>query len=167
METTATYNMGSMKVNSCSVESIIPKGWNDNRSVPLMTVDTYQEPPAKIYPFIPDHGIKKNSVFIQQVTELIEAHLDDETYGITQLCRDYGISRAQLHRNLTAHAGLSASKFIRSIRIRKAIDLLLWSNLNISQVAYEVGFSDPKYFSRLFTKEFNESPRDFRKKRVV
>ncbi|MCG8310865.1 MAG: AraC family transcriptional regulator [Cytophagales bacterium] len=140
--------------------------------VPVMLMkklDTEQEPTTntKSYSMMSKQGTEKNSLFIQRITELIEINLHDEQYGISQLCKDFGISRAQLHRNLIARTGLSASKYIRSIRLRKAIDLLLDSDLNISQVAYEVGFNDPKYFSRLFTKEFKQSPRDFRKEQVA
>jgi AraC-like DNA-binding protein len=53
--------------------------------------------------------------------------------------------------------------FIREIRLRKAKDLLLSTDLNITQVAFEVGFNDPKYFTRVFSEEFNRLPRDFRK----
>ena len=65
---------------------------------------------------------------------------------------------------LTKHleiTGKSASLFIRSIRLAKAKELLLAKGKNISEVAYEVGFSDPKYFSRVFSEEFGVSPQQF------
>jgi AraC-like DNA-binding protein len=67
-----------------------------------------------------------------------------------------------LHRKLKASVKQSASKFIRNIRLNRAISLLHYTDLNISEVAYEVGFGDPKYFSRVFSQEFNQSPRSFR-----
>lgn len=175
MEAVVVYsNTRSLKVNSCRVENIMPVIWNKSApvraivvQVPLMKKsDDEQEPAGRIYP-ITGQNIKRNSLFVQRITELIETNLQDEEYGITQLCKDFGISRAQLHRNLKTHTGLSASRYIRSIRLQKAIVLLRTGDLNISQVAYEVGFNDPKYFSRLFTKEFQQSPRDFRKKQVA
>ena len=176
MEAIPAYsNTRTLRVNSCRVENIMPMTWNKSTPVdsiniqaPIMKkLDTEQEPGSEIYLMVPKPPIKKNSLFIQRITELIEANLEDELYGITQLCKDFGISRAQLHRNLIADTGLSASKYIRSIRLRKALELLVSSDLNVSQVAYEVGFKDPKYFSRLFTNEFKESPRDFRKKLIA
>lgn len=176
MENTAVYdNRISLKVNSYRVENVTPTIWNKNApalsisvSEPLKKqLDTELNSWLRIYATNIRQKLKRDSLFVRQITELIEANLSDEEYGITQLCKDFGISRAQLHRNLVAHTGLSASRYIQSIRLRKAIDLLSSSDLNISEVAYEVGFNDPKYFSRLFTKEFKQSPRDFRKKLVA
>jgi AraC-like DNA-binding protein len=72
------------------------------------------------------------------------------------------MSRAQLHRKLKALTGLSTSHYIRSIRLHKAKAVLKQTDLNISQVAYEVGFSDPKYFSRVFTQAYGRTPMAFR-----
>lgn len=176
MENTAVYdNRRSLKVNSYRVENVVPTIWTKkapafsiNVSMPLK-----KESNTELKSWLRTHAtnirqtLKRDSLFVRQITELIEANLQDEEYGITQLCKDFGISRAQLHRNLVTHTGLSASRYIQSIRLQKAIDLLRSSDLNISEVAYEVGFNDPKYFSRLFTKEFKQSPRDFRKKLVA
>lgn len=101
--------------------------------------------------------------FIQNIRRDIEANLDDEHYGIHELCRSIGMSRSQLHRKIKALTGRSTSILIRSIRLHHAQRLLRESALNIAQVAFEVGFKDPKYFSRTFTEEFNISPKDYRK----
>ncbi len=101
--------------------------------------------------------------FIKRIREEIEANLDDEFFGIQELCRAIGMSRAQLHRKLKALTGKSTSIFVRSIRLHKAKPILLNTDLNISQVAFEVGFSDPKYFSRTFNEEFGMTPKVFRK----
>jgi len=105
-------------------------------------------------------GIYSN--FVERIIKLIEAHIDDEYYGIDQLCRDAGASRSQLHCKLKALTGLSTSIFIRTIRLHKAKALLLGTDLNITQVAFEVGFSDSRYFSRVFSQAFQQSPKDFR-----
>ncbi|MBK9013648.1 MAG: helix-turn-helix transcriptional regulator [Saprospiraceae bacterium] len=73
------------------------------------------------------------------------------------------MSRAQLHRKLTALTGMSATHFIRLVRLRRAKELLLTTNLSISEIAYEVGFRDPNYFSRTFTEEFGTPPSETRK----
>lgn len=100
--------------------------------------------------------------FVLKIHGAVEANLEDENFGILQLCQAVSMSRAQLHRKLKALTGRSTSSFVRLIRLNKAKALLSNTDLNISQVAYEVGFKDPKYFSRTFTEEFGEPPRDMR-----
>lgn len=111
-------------------------------------------------------GSDQESTFIQSIREAIEANLDDEQYGIHELCRDIGMSRAQIHRKLKALTGRSTSHYIRSIRLQKATKILLNTDLNISQVAFEVGFNDPRYFSRTFQQEFGQSPKAYREERI-
>jgi transcriptional regulator GlxA family with amidase domain len=62
---------------------------------------------------------------------------------------------------MTALTGLSISRYLRALRLRKAQELLADSSLNIAEVAYAVGFEDPKYFSRVFSEEFGVSPGHF------
>jgi len=100
--------------------------------------------------------------FVLQVRDLVETNLDDEDFGIQDICRSVGVSRTQMHRKLKSITGLSSSHFIRSIRLEHAKKLLQSSELNISQVAFEVGFKDPKYFSRTFSAAFGTSPQDWR-----
>lgn len=101
--------------------------------------------------------------FVLQVRDLVETNLDDEDFGIQDICRSVGVSRTQMHRKLKSITGLSSSHFIRSIRLERAKKLLKSSDLNISQVAFEVGFRDPKYFSRTFSAAFGTSPQEWRK----
>ncbi|MCB9035478.1 MAG: helix-turn-helix transcriptional regulator [Lewinellaceae bacterium] len=72
------------------------------------------------------------------------------------------MSHSQLHRKLTALTGLSANRFIRFIRLSKARILLKDPGLSIAEVAYDTGFTDPVYFSRVFKKEFGMTPTSFR-----
>lgn len=107
------------------------------------------------------------SFFIRRLTDLIENNLDDDYYGIDQLCRDAGASRTQIHNKVKKWTGLSTSIFVRNIRLQNARKLLLTTDLNICQVAYEVGFSDPRYFSRLFSELFGCSPRIYRRRQEL
>ena len=100
--------------------------------------------------------------FILDLHHEIESNLDDEHFGILELCKAIGMSRAQLHRKLKALTGLSASHFIRNFRLHKAKTILFSTDLNISQIAYEVGFKDPKYFSKSFSDYYGESPQKMR-----
>ncbi|GAB5553853.1 MAG: hypothetical protein Sapg2KO_34440 [Saprospiraceae bacterium] len=103
--------------------------------------------------------------FIAAIKQAIEAELDNESFGIPEICRSIGVSRSQLHRKLKALTGLSTSHFIRSVRLHKAKHFLAHTDLNIAQVAYEVGFKDPKYFSKTFAEVFGQAPSDWRKQR--
>lgn len=102
--------------------------------------------------------------FVARIRELLESNMDDETYGIDQLCRDAGASRSQIHNKLKKWTGLSTAFFIRSIKLERAKYLLVQTDLNISQVAYEVGFQDPSYFTRVFDESFGICPKNFRKR---
>jgi len=101
--------------------------------------------------------------FILKVRKAVEDNLDDEDFGVMQLCRAVNLSRAQLHNKIKALTGRSTSNYIRTIRLHHARELLHNPNLNISQVAYEVGFRDPKYFSKTFAEEFGKLPNEIKK----
>ncbi|MEL7121876.1 MAG: AraC family transcriptional regulator [Bacteroidota bacterium] len=96
--------------------------------------------------------------------DLLEDHLDDENYTIDHLCRDLAISRSNLHKRLKALTGLSTSIYVRGYKLIRAQEILEGTNLNITQVAYEIGFEDPTYFTRVFSKTCKISPKAFRKK---
>ena len=111
-----------------------------------------------------ESSFNRGSSFIQNVRNIILENIDDENFGITELCRAIGISRSQLHNKIKANTRLSTSIYIRSIRLEKAKFLLEQSDLNISEIAYDVGFKDPSYFSRLFCERYGISPSKVRQK---
>lgn len=91
----------------------------------------------------------------------INAHLADADYGTTQLVADVHVSRTTLFKKLKALTGMNASGLIRNVRLKAARQLLdNKPNARISDVAYQVGFSDPKYFSQCFKKEFGVTPKE-------
>jgi len=102
------------------------------------------------------------SSFLDQVQQILEAHLSDENFGIAELCEVLKISRAQLHRKLKKLTGQSTSHYIRSLRLDIAKGLLEKTNLNVSEVAFRVGFSSANYFSKVFKEEFGYAPKDAR-----
>ena len=101
--------------------------------------------------------------FIVALKSVIEKHLGDSQFGVTELGIEVKMSQTQIYRKLKALTGQTPSTLIRNIRLVKGKDLLQNSDLSISEIAYKTGFSDPNYFSRTFQKEFGKSPRDFRK----
>lgn len=96
--------------------------------------------------------------FLSKIQDLLLSKIDDDAYGINDICQDLGTSRTQLHRKIKALTGFSTSIFLREIRLAEGYRLLIETDLNISEVAYAVGFSDPNYFSKLFNKKYDKNP---------
>lgn len=97
--------------------------------------------------------------FMAKLQTVVEEHLDDGNFGPTQLCQAMAMSRSHLHQKIKALTNLSTSIFIRTIRLHKAKELLEAGELNVTQVAFEVGFNDLSYFSRKYSEEFGMSPK--------
>ena len=94
----------------------------------------------------------------------IEENIDDSDLNVTKLLRVTSMSRSTLHRKLTTKAGMSATAFIRYIRLMKAHSLLIdHSEMTVSEIAFDVGFTSLSYFSRKFTQLFGASPKYYKK----
>jgi CheY-like chemotaxis protein len=104
-----------------------------------------------------------NEKFLTRVITNLEKNYHNDRYGIYNLYSDMNISRVQLHRKLTALTGLAASGFIRSFRLQKARNLLLQTQNTVTDIAYEVGFSDANYFSKAFLSEYGLTASEYRK----
>lgn len=100
----------------------------------------------------------KEDIFIQKLRSVIHEKMEDEEFGINELCRAVGLSRMQVHRKLKAITGMPATRFLHMVRLQKAIQLLKEIDLNVSEVAYKVGFSDHSYFTKLFVQQFGKTP---------
>jgi len=102
--------------------------------------------------------------FMEKVKKTITTHLNDFNFNVAQFCNEIGMSQSQLHRKLTALTGLSPNRFIRHVRLYNAKDLLQNPDTIIATVAYDTGFNDPGYFSRVFKKEFGMTPLEWKEK---
>ncbi|MEO6132647.1 MAG: ATP-binding protein, partial [Saprospiraceae bacterium] len=102
--------------------------------------------------------------FLTRVRNLVHAHLDDNEFSVNDLERGVFLSRSQLHKKLKALTGLSAMQFVSRIRLNVAREKLKEDHGTISDIAYQVGYSDPNYFSRAYADEFMETPSETRKK---
>ncbi len=96
--------------------------------------------------------------FVQQVIKIVLSHLDNANFGPTLLAEEMRLSESQIYRKLKSITDKSTAIFIRSVRLQKAKELLKTSNKSVSEIAYEVGFNDPSWFSRSFKEEFGFSP---------
>ena len=91
----------------------------------------------------------------------VNENLSDPDFGMEVLTREVGISRAQLHRKMKELTGISTSEFIRNLRLEQAARLIREKKVNITQVAYAVGFNNQAHFSTVFKKHFGMSPTEF------
>lgn len=98
------------------------------------------------------------NAFVLKVKTIILDQIANSSFTAEELSRSLAMSRPQLHRKLTALTGKNISQYIRSLRLAKANEMLKLQNVKVSEVAYAVGFDDPKYFSRVFTEEFGIAP---------
>ena len=105
-----------------------------------------------------DPILKAEDAFIQKVNQIIWENIEDEDFKVPELCRELGIGRTQLHNKLKALTGRSTSLYVRLIRLKKAKELLVQTDMNVSEVAYAVGYGNPSYFSRIFEEEFGVRP---------
>jgi AraC-like DNA-binding protein len=99
--------------------------------------------------------------FLSAALKILEEQMSNHQLTAGHFCRELGMSQARVYRKLIALTGMSINQFIRNIRLRKAAELLLSTDLPISEVAYQTGFSSPGYFTKCFTAEFGVNPRDF------
>lgn len=96
--------------------------------------------------------------FMNKVLEVIELHISEEEFSVEDFGKEVGMSRVQIHRKLKALTGKSATHYIRSVKLGKAIEMIERNEETISEIAYSLGFSSPAYFSRCFKEEFGYPP---------
>ncbi|MEJ2596433.1 MAG: hybrid sensor histidine kinase/response regulator transcription factor, partial [bacterium] len=109
-----------------------------------------------------DSGITSmDEQFLSKAYEVAEREMSDPEFGVSAFSRQMGLSRMQLHRKLTALTDQSASEFIKIIRLNKAAVLLKSKNATAAEIAYDVGFNTPAYFSTCFKEHFGISPSEY------
>lgn len=95
--------------------------------------------------------------FLENLLDTVENHISDHEFGVDYLSRDMGVSRPQLYRKVTAITGRSPVTFIRDIRLNKALSLIRENKYNLSEIALEIGFNSPSYFSKCFKEKYGVS----------
>ena len=102
---------------------------------------------------------------MKRVMKSVNSHLGDCDFSVDILAQETGLSRVQLHRKIKEITGVSTGKFIRNIRMEQARRLILAKKVNITQVAYSVGFSDTNYFSTVFKQYYGVKPSEYTEKK--
>lgn len=107
--------------------------------------------------------LRNNRPLMEQVMVLMEQNYMNSEFGVQEFCEALGMSRSVASKHLNAEAGMPVGQFIRNYRLNMAKELLSekTGNRNITEIAYKVGFNDPKYFTRCFTKMFGVSPSNY------
>ncbi len=121
-----------------------------------------KEEPIKILTDIPTKDVVDGQ-FRKEVRQCILDHLNDSEYGSTELAADLCLSKSMLHSKIKNVFGITPTELITQVRIQAATELITETQLSISEIAYMVGFNDPKYFSRVYKKMTNNSPTDIRR----
>lgn len=103
--------------------------------------------------------------FVEKFKNLIEDKMGDSDLNVEDLGKDMGLSRVQLYRKIKSLTNYSPNELLRIARLKKAASLLAASDLTISEIGYEVGFSSPSYFAKCYKEQFGESPTDFLKRK--
>jgi len=106
---------------------------------------------------------EKDKDFIEKVSAIINENIESETLNTEELAKQLGMSKTLVYLKLKKLLNMSGSDYIQSLRFKKAIELMADFNRNISDIAYEVGFTDPNYFSKVFKKVYKKTPTDYRK----
>lgn len=117
--------------------------------------DFIQQKTEKV-PF--EKRIISENAYVNKTTEFVIQNIENPEYSVNELASDMCISRSQLHRKLSLFTGLSATNFIRMIRLEKAKDLLESNSGNVEEVAYSCGFSSRSYFSSSYTEYYGKTP---------
>lgn len=123
-----------------------------------------------LYLKVEDLNIEKQSkddLFLNKTLDIIKANYKNPNYEVSDFLRDMGVSKSLMHQKMQSLTGQSTGQFIRNYRLNLAREMMLKNqhteSFSIADIAYEVGFNDPKYFTRCFTRHFGCSPSSFLK----
>ena len=95
---------------------------------------------------------------VNRIEKIIEAHLSNEQFGVSELALELNMSRSNLLKKVRKQSGLSVSQLIRQIRLEHAMEMLKDSSLTVSEIAFKVGFSSVSYFIKCFGDHYGYPP---------
>jgi signal transduction histidine kinase/ligand-binding sensor domain-containing protein/DNA-binding response OmpR family regulator len=121
----------------------------------------FAQEPGKPVPLI--HYTDKDKEFIDKIHLLIEQNMENVDFSVDTFAQDAGMGRTNFYKKVKGITGHSPNEYVRIVRMKKAAELLATTNLNVSEVSYKVGISDPFYFSKCFKAQFGKTPSLFQK----
>ncbi|MFO7614975.1 MAG: two-component regulator propeller domain-containing protein [Bacteroidales bacterium] len=111
---------------------------------------------------IPASGLgMMDKEFLKKAIEVTERHLSDPDFQISVFCREIAMSRQQLYRKLRALMDQAPTEFVRTIRLKKAAELLAQRSGTVSEIAYDTGFNTLSYFTKCFKEQFGVNPSEY------
>ena len=99
--------------------------------------------------------------FLNKLMQIVEDNMEDPEFNVSTLVSEIGMSQTVLYKKIKALTGMSITDLLKSLRLKRATQLLKENKLSISEVAYSVGFNDRKYFSKEFKKQFGIAPSEY------
>jgi signal transduction histidine kinase/DNA-binding response OmpR family regulator/ligand-binding sensor domain-containing protein len=102
--------------------------------------------------------------FLRKCIQAVEDNITEPEFHVDQFCRAIGMSRTQAYRKVKSISGFSMNEFITHVKLKRAAQLLVESEMNISEIAYSLGFCDHAHMSRHFRKAFGYPPKEYRKR---
>ena len=140
-------------------ERVIDTLWNiPAEELPQEPEQPAEKPEAEEKPETEEPTV--DSRFLARFKEVVEARMSDSEVSVEDLAADMNLSRVQLYRKVKAVTDSSPVEILRTARLKRAYQLLVTTDKTISEVAYDVGFSAPSYFTKCFKDEFGISPSD-------
>ena len=103
--------------------------------------------------------------FVEKFKKIIEEKMSDSGLNVEDLGKDMGLSRVQLYRKIKSLTNYAPNELLRMARLKRAASLLASSELTVAEIAYEVGFTSPSYFTKCYKEQFGESPMEFLKRK--
>jgi AraC-like DNA-binding protein len=113
----------------------------------------------------PVEVVSADDVFMREVLEQIEKNMGNPEFSVGQLSMQFHASRSAFYKRLLLLTGKTPVELIRHMRLKRAADLLEKSQLTVAEIAYTVGFNNPKYFAQYFKTEFDMIPTAYRSSR--
>lgn len=109
--------------------------------------------------------IEADQVMMEKLMKFLEQRIGDENLRIEEMADAVSMGRTVFYGKIKAIVGMSPSDFLRTLRMQRAEELIVKSKMNFSQIAFSVGFSDPKYFTKCFKKETGMTPSEYRQQK--
>ncbi|RYY61843.1 MAG: response regulator, partial [Chitinophagaceae bacterium] len=130
------------------------------RQLFLNQVTTYNPIVPELKPALPAINAVEQE-FLKTVIGIVEEHIDDPDFGVDMLSRKVAMSTPVLYKKIKAVSNMSVNDFVKSIRLKRAAQLLSGKQMTVYEVAFSVGYNDRKYFSQEFKKQFGKTPSEY------
>lgn len=158
--TPSAWQWGVILFLAVLVAVIVWLAWKVNHPKLIQTSDTAVDTAVDIFPSAPD-VTPYDRQLAQKMVENIERSISNSEYDVEQLATDMGMSRSQLYVQCKEALEKTPAVFILEIRMKRAMQLMENHSLRINEIAYRVGFSDPKYFAKVFKKHVGVTPSQY------